>query len=307
MSTATVQRHHFHYWKPEQVAFELKEPSGRPHFHTASDQFGKVQPGDILWTVTFESGRLKLVARLLVDEVVSLRSAKKRMANPFPSRWHAFAVAGTEEPARKVDISAQAMKLRFDGVVDRLPRGFAAQSFQSMRRLTPESARLIEDLWRNAGKLALMPEKQILIVTIGKTGELAAQSLADWTVKALTTLRSRSGRFEVHLDEILGKDIDLVRDSFPFIPYEPVGLFLSGEANAVDALANAVGLSAKGNVARFEPDRKPETLRLWVVAEQTKLTLSEGPYFDSAVDILEAAGWTVEQVDYPTFEILFAK
>ena len=137
--------HYLVYWKPDTVA-ESTSPALR---YSASKQYDKVHPGDVLWIVTSEGpDDLVLVGRQKVDHVVGEIAAKAMLGrtNLWPSPWHVI----TENPEQKanLDISRHAARLSFDGVVSQLPDGFTGQHLQAMRRLDFDSANLLERLWQ---------------------------------------------------------------------------------------------------------------------------------------------------------------
>lgn len=141
--------HYLVYWKPTTVVENENWTALR---HTASNQYGKVSPGDVLWIVTSEEpGDLVLVGRQCVDHVVGKLKAEEMLGTT--GLWEADYHAICAEPEDKVnlDISRLASKLSFDGVVDALPEGFTGQHLQSMRRLDYDGANLLERLWARSG------------------------------------------------------------------------------------------------------------------------------------------------------------
>jgi hypothetical protein len=103
------------YWKPETVADSLPTLS-----FSASNQSGKIRPGDVLWIVTSEGPEdLVLVGRQKVQRVVGRDEARKilRTARLWPADFYAI----SDEPEDKfpIDISRHAYDLSFDGGVTR--------------------------------------------------------------------------------------------------------------------------------------------------------------------------------------------
>ena len=139
------------YWKPSTVD---ALPSDQTHSTAASDQFSRVglKPGDVLWAVTSRSaGDLRLIARIGVHDVAMSREHAEALAG---GRWlwsdaNEFAIGDGEDArtAQDIDLSEVARRLVFEGGVDRLPRNFTGQHLQSMRRLSAESAALLERAW----------------------------------------------------------------------------------------------------------------------------------------------------------------
>jgi hypothetical protein len=142
---AKTLAHYLKYWKPQTVADSLPTLN-----FSASDQYGKIRPGDVLWIVTSEEpGDLVLVGRQKVKRVVGRDEARKvlRTARLWPADFYAI----SDEPEDKypIDISRHAYDLVFDGGVTKLPEGFTGQHLQAMRRLDFDSAQLLERLWRD--------------------------------------------------------------------------------------------------------------------------------------------------------------
>jgi hypothetical protein len=64
------------YWRNDQVRIVIEDSAdGHAIDHAASEQFGKVRPGDTVWIVNIEKGthRFLLVGRIEVGAVVSQR------------------------------------------------------------------------------------------------------------------------------------------------------------------------------------------------------------------------------------------
>lgn len=140
------------YWKPATVQHVLME-EGSLLNHAASEQYGRVVPGDTVWIVTaWSGGHLMLLGPILVNERTDYETAARRLGTDdlWEASHHILAPPGREVPARDVDISDLAGDLRFESKNDRLdmsnPSRVASQ-LQSMRRLTPESAALLRERW----------------------------------------------------------------------------------------------------------------------------------------------------------------
>ena len=120
--------------------------------HWASDQFRKLNQDDVVWIVTCKDSYLILLGRLEVDRVTTQEQAEREFDVDFDlweAEWHAIARAA--EPARRVNITDVALRLRFDSKTRRrLPRKFSGKNFQRMRRLTEQSAHLLERQWYGA-------------------------------------------------------------------------------------------------------------------------------------------------------------
>jgi hypothetical protein len=153
------------YWKTDQVRVALEDAThGRMVDHAASEQFGKVQPGDTVWIVNIEKGthRFLLVARIEVGDVVGQRQANRVLKarhgdeyDVYRATHHLLAIAGSEETAREIPLDPVATQLRFvapqsrdrltitEGQVDQ-------QQVRAVRELTPDTIEIFEGLWRNA-------------------------------------------------------------------------------------------------------------------------------------------------------------
>lgn len=138
--------HYLAYWKPETA---VVNDEGNPSLdHAASNQFGKVKPGDILWIVTSEGpGDLVLVGRLKVDKVVGQLEAERLTGSR--DLWEADYHVICHSPEEKIylDLSSRASRLSFEGAVDSLPEGFTGQHLQTMRRLDYHTEQYLEQLW----------------------------------------------------------------------------------------------------------------------------------------------------------------
>ena len=134
------------YWRPSTVVDEIEELID----HSGSEQFDRLEPGDVLWFVSVLNRRLHLIGRQVVDRVVSRSEAKAILGhdNVWPATYVAVAKADEIMVAKRRDISNVASELRFEGRVHRLPPHFSGQSLQTMRRLCPESADLLRRVLR---------------------------------------------------------------------------------------------------------------------------------------------------------------
>jgi hypothetical protein len=119
--------------------------------HTASDQLSVLRRDDVVWIVTFRRQVLLLLGPIVVDRLVSQRQAEKLLNMPlWEAQHHAMAKPDTVVKPAFIDLTGAASRLRFDGPVSQLPRGFSGRSFQRLRRLTPQSAAMLAGLWSKA-------------------------------------------------------------------------------------------------------------------------------------------------------------
>lgn len=72
--------HYLHYWKPRTVQRNLGEPLDL----ASGDQFKSVGPGDVVWIVTVDNGRLELIGRLKIDRKERSQSAAARRLGKRP-------------------------------------------------------------------------------------------------------------------------------------------------------------------------------------------------------------------------------
>ena len=143
-------RHFLQYWKNYNSAKEL----GTPLDFAASAQFKKLKPGDTLWIVALKQQRLTLLGRLLVGEVVSRRLAIKQLGDRvYDAPLVALANPGTDRAIIEADIHKLASQLRFQSLHDRLSVHDSplTQQLQSLRELTPKTARLLRSVLDSSG------------------------------------------------------------------------------------------------------------------------------------------------------------
>lgn len=139
------------YWKPSTVDAEIED--GEPVSHAASNQFGRVEAGDVVWLVTVREGRLRLVTAIDVGHVTDQAGAAALVGKQPSDLWdadtHIVAADGTAREIVDRDIQHLASKLRFvsPGGNDRLTLTSDGlvnpQQLQTMRVLTDGSADLL--------------------------------------------------------------------------------------------------------------------------------------------------------------------
>ena len=149
---------YLHYWKPSTADRNLE--LGKPFDHDASDQLTKsrIHPGDIVWVATVRQGSLRLLGRIVVDVVIDdQREAERRHAgeNLWEAKFHVFAIPGTECILRDVCIMSIAPRLRFESKTSPCLKvkdgGVSATQLQTIRKLTPPSASLLQTIWEANG------------------------------------------------------------------------------------------------------------------------------------------------------------
>jgi hypothetical protein len=138
-------RHFLQYWKSNEADMVV----GKPLDHAGSTQFTRVRRDDIVWIVTLRKGRLKLLGRIVVSEIISRAEAQKRFTDVYGAPFHIAAKSGTVKILAEHDIQDIAPDLRFDSGHDRLtlesPTKTDGKQLQSLRELRPESAKLLAD------------------------------------------------------------------------------------------------------------------------------------------------------------------
>lgn len=145
--------HYTFYWKltPSQ---RQTLTSRQPLMYAASNQLQRVQPGDVLWMVNVYLGNLYLVGKLLVEFVVDNTELALELVDPqtdewYEADWYAIANRYNAEAMREVDITPLAGGLRFDSEAYQLDldNGVQATQLTQLRKLTSESAQILEQVW----------------------------------------------------------------------------------------------------------------------------------------------------------------
>ena len=144
-----------HYWQGSTV-----ENTKLPQLlYAASNQFRrrKLEPGDALYIVTVQHGRLHLVGRMEVDRVTDLDDARRLLGfEPWSASDYALAKSGTGTALEPRPVPTTiARDLRFIGSGGRLvPLKYRdddhldQQTMRGVRRLSAESAAQLDSLLR---------------------------------------------------------------------------------------------------------------------------------------------------------------
>lgn len=141
--------HYLLYWQERSV--QEHAANDMPLDVIASNQLFSVSRGDVIWIATMTHEReLVLAGRMVVGEIVEYEEAIRRMpdAGLWQAEYYAFPELETEEYLREIDIQYLAEELRFDTENDRLilrDGKINPQQLQSMRKLTNESAEMLEE------------------------------------------------------------------------------------------------------------------------------------------------------------------
>jgi tetratricopeptide (TPR) repeat protein/protein-tyrosine phosphatase len=151
---ASRGNHYLLYWQERSVIDHASNEL--PLDVVASNGLFGVEAGDTLWIVTLTQDReLFLAGRLIVGEIVEYEEAMRRMpdAGLWQTEYYAFPEPGTEEFIRPIPLTEIAEQLRFDDENDRLTirdGQINPQQLRKRRKLTPESAELVTDLWNES-------------------------------------------------------------------------------------------------------------------------------------------------------------
>lgn len=143
--------HYTTYWKDDQVTRNV----GTPLTYAASEQFSKVQKGDVVWIVNIQkgTGAFRLIGKIAIDAVLDDTGMRRRYPGEsfYDASLFACAPKGKEELGRVIPIDFYATQIRFEGpspTLELRDGKVYPQQVRSLRTLTAESAELFEDIWR---------------------------------------------------------------------------------------------------------------------------------------------------------------
>ncbi|HMP61045.1 MAG TPA: hypothetical protein PKD86_17005 [Gemmatales bacterium] len=137
------------FWRLDTLDAALR--AGKALDYAASNQYARVQPGDTVWVVSVRGGRLRLVGRVAVDQVVDHDTAAQAVgsAGLWQADRYILPPAGTARPVADIDIHHLVPDLQFEGSSDRLTPDedglVSGQQLQAMRRLAGDSPRLLAE------------------------------------------------------------------------------------------------------------------------------------------------------------------
>jgi hypothetical protein len=156
-----MAKHYLSYWKPSTAEHQLDVPS--PLQHAASEQYGKVRPGDTVWIcTTWPGGVLTLLSRIVVRGVMSQEEAERHLGQElWPATFHILAEDSLAEPLRQVDCADIVKYFRFVSDRDRLTvtdGRVDAKQLQTMRQLTPGTADLLLARWNEEVEVVAAPD-----------------------------------------------------------------------------------------------------------------------------------------------------
>lgn len=136
------------YWVPETADAE----AGALLDHAASEQFGRVTPGDHVWIVIVRERVLYLIGRIVVGSVTNQAGAQKMLGRTglWSATKHIVAAKSTTLRVGEIDITELAPSLRFVSKRGRdrlnVTDGVDAKQLQTMRVLAPASATALEQI-----------------------------------------------------------------------------------------------------------------------------------------------------------------
>ena len=146
------------YWRPETVTAAMA--AGYTGNRSASDQFGGVLPGDVLWIVTSRAGRLFLLNRFKVH-VRTTQSKAARLLGVKPSElWeathHVLVKEGDRQPLTELELPVRVVqRLRFHSrtspTLELVDGKVNPQRLQTLRTLEDSSAALLDKEWERVG------------------------------------------------------------------------------------------------------------------------------------------------------------
>lgn len=153
-----------HYWKGSTFESTKNDvPLGRNTGfldHTAGEQFKSrgVQRGDTVYAITFKSGELFVVGRLIVDQILGQREAQRLLTYELWEASEHLIGDSTKLTTMRFDAvvpDAKVAAIRFldrDGARSAPARnrrgGIDPQTFRGVRQITEPTARLFDDVLR---------------------------------------------------------------------------------------------------------------------------------------------------------------
>lgn len=203
-------------------ATSSRSQAGQPLEHAASDQYAglKVAVSDVLYVSYLDRGVLHLMARLPVEELLDQREVEARFGT---NTWEAdlHAVSGAGDPIAfdlvvPADVVERLWFERSGGQRTRLtlsPEGTVnGQSLQRIRRLTPASAELLDEVLDENLRSASARPEGAATAAAKRAVELRAMDVvrghfegAEWTVEDVSAGRPYDfvctrGRDECHVE-----------------------------------------------------------------------------------------------------------
>jgi hypothetical protein len=154
-----MPREFLHYWRPDTVDHESKNNDRLTHIASNQLSPSRVRRGDVIWIVTVRDGELFLVSRVVVGRVIEGQQEAEQhfgTSDLWEAAYHIEPMPGAEAFLHEVSISDIAASLRFQSTTTAdltLQNGRVnPQQLQSMRRLTDDSADLLQQRWERSGQ-----------------------------------------------------------------------------------------------------------------------------------------------------------
>ena len=136
------------YWKPDQIDWD--DPSSDIIDYSASQQYDRVRAGDQVYLLTSDAGKMYLVGRIIVDDVVGRQEVATRLGRTpeYEADYYILPAPGTAAPAVLIECEDALRKIYTvaGGQPERIKEPIHAQRFQAMRQITPGSATILDDL-----------------------------------------------------------------------------------------------------------------------------------------------------------------
>jgi hypothetical protein len=157
------------YWKSDDFIGNKFDPI----IHSASNQFKKLLPDDVLWIVTLRDRQVFLIGRLHVGEVLNRSQFESRYQDAYPKEYFAVAKEGTVERENWVNLEDEIDDIRFSSPTgrDRLIRknGIVnGKQLQTLRLLNHDSINLLETKWY--GAVAKLSDELVANIRKGAAG-----------------------------------------------------------------------------------------------------------------------------------------
>jgi hypothetical protein len=135
---------------------EMKQyPTGQLIGFAYGSQFARrgVQPGDQVYIVSVHLGRVHLLGKMLVQMVTNSANDYRRLVGEEPAPAAEYLIAAECTPAQLIEVPLEVCKRllflrgkRQVGLTFRDEDRVDRQSLRSVRRLSPESARALDEL-----------------------------------------------------------------------------------------------------------------------------------------------------------------
>lgn len=144
------------YWQAPQVM----NNRGTLLDHTSGQRLQDVKPGDTIWPVHVRDGELFIVGRVRVEKMTDQAGAERLLKRRFwDAPYHAISQKAKAETCRLVALGEDTWKLTFisESSPTLVPkRGKVdAQQVRNPRKLTPESAAILNGIWESCEKVSV--------------------------------------------------------------------------------------------------------------------------------------------------------